>query len=243
MTTFRTRYLTCPHCSCLMYTYKVSSFYISKSICYSDGKSEDIPYFPPNEEVGICSECKKTFWEEDVLLDIDQMEGDYPNKLTVHDLDIALHENSNYEIAIWYFDLLKNEFARTKSQKIYLHFKIWHILNDQIRPLNKTFFYYIKGRNLKKAINVLLPQQRKNKFPEKIQKLFLENLNRLIEIFEITNDEDKLLFAEMHRELGDYAKSLQLLNEIKSENKNRIYRQIEQANKRKNSLVINVNKF
>jgi hypothetical protein len=226
-----------------MYTHELLSYFISDSVNYSDGKHETSSFLPSNDKIGICFKCKKAFWKEDSLMENQFMEGNYPNNLTITDLEIAIGENSNYKIAIWYSDLLKNEFAKTKEKEIYLRFKIWHILNDNLRTHNKNFFYYLKGVDLKKAINVLLQKHRNKKLPNKSQKLFIENLERLIEIFEITNDDDKLLIAEMHRESGNFLEASQLLKEIKTENKNRIYRQIKQANKIKKSLVINVNKF
>lgn len=240
MTTFRTRYLICPNCKCTMYTYELSSFYVSKSIYYSDGKSEFIPFTTPYEEIGICPECKNAFWKEDVL-DIEQMEGEYPNLLSINDLDIALSENSKYEIAKWYDHLLKKGFAETKNREIQIRIKIWHILNDINRNSENNLFYKFKNSIIINTISPLFNFNNKNKFPPNIKKLFDDNLNRLIETYDTKNDENKLLKAEMHRELGDFLGASVLLNEIKSENRNHHYHQIKKVNNRKKSIVICVN--
>jgi hypothetical protein len=141
--------------------------------------------------------------------------------------DIESHENiSDYEgnedppYIRW---LYEEEFLRAISlgiyrnekEEIYLRTHLWWILNNKFRVEDR-----MKPKN--------------EQFPEKLYK---ENLNILLKLRQSEDSPDLLLQAEIHRELGNFDKALELLKEVKDEHHKDICRQITEKARQFNPFV------
>lgn len=239
MTTFRTLYLTCPNCSCQIYNYELGSYLVLNSTVFSDGKTEYSPLILFDEEILICSNCKKEFWKEDALINdnINNFnEDNLPKAMDIYDLHFALDSIFPFKFANYYKQLLNNGFANTKKREILLRIKLWHLLNDKIRNSSDICDLFFKGEFIK-FISQLKSKYSKASLPKNIKILFKENLHKLIEIYKPTNDDEQLMLAEMHREIENFSEATSILNEIEDQKNNKTLRQIANAIKKKKTKV------
>lgn len=235
MTTFGTQILVCPHCSNKMYSYVLTSYYVHSSILFSDGHADCSPLNLPDSRILICTECKLEFWREDALLE-DENPGfsnpDLPEAKDIDDSLLAFDSNPMSNRISYISALLEKGFADTVDKEIYLRIELWHLLNNKIRyKPNGIIDNLLKG-NLKEVFSG------QAEMPEAIKNLFNSNLEKLINVYIPENDGERLLLAEMYRELGDFNKALKLLEEIKHHNNEDHIKQIVKATKRKISKVI-----
>ncbi len=235
MTTFGTQILVCPHCSNKMYSYVLSSYYVHSSILFSDGQADCSPLNLPDSSILICTECKLEFWRDDALLEdenTDFSDSDLPEAKDINDLDFAFEPDFLSKRIAYYFSLLEKGFANTLDREIYLRIELWHLLNNKIRYKPTGIIDNLLKGNLKEVFSG------KEEMPEAIKNLFNSNLEKLINVYIPENDGERLLLAEMYRELGDFNKALKLLEEIKHHNNEDHIKQIVKAAKRKISKVI-----
>ncbi len=239
MTTFNIITLTCPNCKSKMQTYELMSYHVHSSIIYSDGKVESNPSTPNNKSILVCPVCNKAFWNEDAVHEEFDYEKDekLPNAMDVYDLPFAFEDDFSAKLVDYYFDLLNNGFASSNNNEIFLRIEIWHLLNNKIRYKPKTIFSNIKKYGFKQAVKTI-ENSRKAKldFNSKI-KQFDGNLKQLISIFIPEFDEEKLMLAEMHRELGQFKMAYTLLKEIDKSKNPLAHRQILNAVKKEKKEV------
>ncbi len=70
------------------------------------------------------------------------------------------------------------------------------------------------------------------------KKLFIDNLQKLINIFTVENDDDRLLLAEMYRELGDFKSAKKTLKQIKELIDTKSFRKIYWETKWRRAKVV-----
>ena len=83
-----------------------------------------------------------------------------------------------------YHRALKYGMADTPEREIYIRVRLWWLSNDPVRT----------GKGA----------------PETFGRV--ENLTRIAELLDITEDENRIMLAEIHRELGDFQKAKDLLD-------------------------------
>jgi uncharacterized protein YbaR (Trm112 family) len=216
------------------------SYHVNSSKVYSDGLTISLPPTPANNSILICPECNKAFWFDDAKTE-ESYKEEYPQAKDVHDLPFAFEDNFSVKLAGFYLDLLEDGFASSIEKEIYLRNGIWQLLNNKIRSKPNSFFYNLKNFSYKYALRNI-GQEKKNKLEfEKNIDFFNENLKQLISIFEAEEDDQKLLLAEMYRELGAFENAEMLLGEITELKHDSCYAQISKAIKNKNQFVFKIN--
>lgn len=94
----------------------------------------------------------------------------------------------------YYVEALNRGVCNTKEREIYLRKKVWWALNDIIRYAPDKLS--------------LTPQQNET---------FKNNLYKLLELLDENTPSDKIVLSEIYRELGDFEKAEQLLEDIPEE--------------------------
>lgn len=240
MTTFSTRIIQCPLCKNMMSTYQLNSYTVFKSTVYSDGKIVSNPPIMHDKRILICSECKKPFWTDDAIIeneDSDLNIDELPNANDVHDLPFAFETDFSTKLAEYYSELLSQGFANTVDREVYLRTDLWQLLNNNIRnkPVNKVKDIIIG------IVREVIPQNNTIEETDKTTELFENNLKKLIKLYEPNNNDDLLLLAEMHRELGNFSKASSVLEKIKDIDNNFAYKEIFEAIKLKKKEVFKLN--
>ena len=216
------------------------------SEAYSDGY---IDYNPPvsfNPHVIFCRHCKKPIWYEDIdFIDFgtyDEIERNGAVKsCDIFDLPMTRESNYNYNIAAYYSGLIDEGFVDTDGKEIKLRFEIWHLLNNFNRFRTAVWFTHFIHARFRIAFKMLKEwKQRRNEVHDS-DKLFRKNLKRLCEIYQPANEEEKLLQAEMFREMRNFNTANKLMLEINDLNSTNAYRKINRAIKLRKSRVIKLN--
>lgn len=189
--------LTCPYCAKYVQTLEILSYHVFESILFSDGKADTTPIIPNTSRILICPECDKNFWKDDAKQILDSKIDIYNIRSVSVPGDLFVVRNSEDLLgqARYYCKLLKDNFADNNERESYLRILLWHELNDIVR-------YNI-------PVNTIILEERES--------LLRENLLNLIKIFNPTYEEEKLLLAEMYRELGDFDFAEKILEEIKEQ--------------------------
>lgn len=219
MTTFQAIQLTCPLCQKPMGHYELTSYFVGSSTVFSDGKVEHDGSFFENKILIVCPHCAQVFWRDDAREEEIQYSGEeeeLPFSNSVYDLEFARKEDFPQGMINFYGDLLEKGFADNKNREIYLRMQLWRTINDLIRyqqPLYKAIDSYVvksPTRFIKSRISTHL-------IFKKYRKLHHANLKRLIELFQPIDENEKVMQAEMYREMGNRKAALQILNELKSQ--------------------------
>lgn len=217
MTLLDTAILTCPECAKYVQTIEVLSFHIFESVVFSDGKADTTPIMPNTSRILICPECRKEFWLEDAKQVLNEDLNLEKIKHIVHPSDLFSVKNSDdlLGLANYYQQLLDNNFAKNRQNESYLRVKLWHELNDIVRY------------NIPVKLKILEEREKMNEV----------NLVNLVKIFNPVYVEEKLMQAEMYRELGEFDFAIELLNEINDDFVDDKKLQLLSACKKKNKQV------
>jgi tetratricopeptide (TPR) repeat protein len=235
MTTFGTQVLVCPHCGNKMYSYMLTSYYVHSSVLFSDGHVDRSPPVFPDSRILICTECKLEFWRDDACLEDENgnfSNTDLPEAKDIHDSIFAFDADVMSDRITYYSGLLERGFANTVDNEIYLRIEIWHLLNHNLRYKPSGVVDSLLKGNLKEAFSG------EEEIPEAVKPLFKSNLEKLINVYIPENDNERLMLAEMYRELGNFEKALSILEEIDDIKNENCFKEIKKAIKRKNSKVI-----
>ncbi len=197
MTLIDNTILTCPYCAKYVQTLEILSYHVFESILFSDGKADTTPIIPNTSRILICPECNKNFWKDDAEQILDTKMDTYNIRSVSVPGDLFVVRNSEDLLgqARYYCKLLEDNFADNHERESYLRILLWHELNDIVR-------YNI-------PVNTIILEERES--------LLRENLLNLIKIFNPTYEEEKLLLAEMYRELGEFDFAQKILEEIKEQ--------------------------
>ncbi len=220
-----------------MSSYELTSYTVHNSVVYSDGKVVSNSPGMLNKLILICSECYAAFWKDDAVLEDDNLNnsyGEFPEAKDFHDLPFAFDSDYSIKLATYLSELLEKGFANTVEREVYLRIKLWHLLNNSSR--SDTGKIYSKLFKERKEFKI-----NRDELSQKSDTLFKDNLNRLINIYKPENDDELLMLAEMHRELGKFDQALLLLDEIENISNNNAYKKIKVASKRKQYRVFKIN--
>ncbi len=113
-----------------------------------------------------------------------------------------------------YFKALENNMAETDSEESYIRQHIWWSYNDRVR----------EGRELFAG--------------DRDETLWAENLKRLLHLLEVSDSKYKTLIAEIYRNLGDFEKSIAILEAIEASHLDWIRERLIEECRQQNKLVV-----
>lgn len=216
MTTFQPIILKCPLCNQKMHHYELTSYTVFHSTIYSDSKTITNSFADNNSAIRICASCNKAFWVDDAVIETDNpyaLVDNVPKAMDILDLPFNMSEHVIENMIKFYENLLKQGFAYSNEKKYYLRIRLWWAINDLIR-------YRMPGLKMFKELvhfhvfwNYLKNHYKQRQVFKNFNMLFSENLLQLISLTDIKSDEDYILMAEMHRELGRFKKARAIINE------------------------------
>ncbi len=186
----------CPHCIKLISRRSLLSGNSNGIKVYSDGKSIK-PMAPEFPIITKCTDCKNIFWIKDA-----KQIGSYEHRLFGDgDEENTKKEWKEAESAskLSVYDLISvlgTEITKTKDLEIYIRERIWWGFNDRVRD-NKILFT-----------------------SEKDKMLYTENIKNYIPLLDSNNINDLFTIAELYRNIGNFEKCKELLNEIKDDEVN-----------------------
>lgn len=154
-----------------------------------------------------CNNCSKFFWRQKAEI----VEKDYEED-TIKQYWKAAEpiEFLNMEEL---FESLKSDAISSDNNSAFIRQRIWWIYNDRVREGKELFIDEADENNWRK------------------------NLLRLKDFSDTAKDTQKLLVAEMNRNLGNFNECLELLNSIKDDSLNWIVEKFRELCNKKETLV------
>ena len=187
----------CPSCTKLLKKKTLLTWNTLGAKSYSDGKviSGMSPEYPI---ITICPRCKTIFWMDEETLVGEywyQNENkkwknlDYADFLTIEESFIALE---------------RNIFA-IKGDEYFIRNHILWSFNDRVRKENKLFVFSFRGkvREKEKLFN-----------SDYEQALYENNIKSMITLLKGDTDNDKIMLAELNRNLGNFNLCMELLRKL-----------------------------
>jgi predicted RNA-binding Zn-ribbon protein involved in translation (DUF1610 family) len=203
----------CPNCGKLTGSFSVISMNDFGATSYSDGYTRGIMY-SDSPEIAKCKKCRTFYWlkKENII--------GYYGPLTVNSKwskapEPELLEKNDYIKA------LKRKVYRNKDEERYIRNKVWLAFNSKMRgdiPEDALIF----------------------KKDEKT--LYESNCKRLIKLYNMANIDEKLIIAELHRNLGSFSESIEILKTIKLKDYIWIKKLLIKECEKKNKKVIKLTK-
>jgi len=145
------------------------------------------PMLPEVPNLIECKKCRNIFWLSKTKKIGDYSWGDDPNPLW-ENADLA-----DFLSIHNYFKALKANVAENQNEELFIRKRIWWSYNDRLR----------KGGKLFRFINDEVRWE--------------ENIHRLLELLDIEQVDQKIMIAELHRNLGDFERCMELINSIEDE--------------------------
>lgn len=142
------------------------------------------PMLPEFPNLTECKKCRNIFWLSKTKKIGEYSWGDEPNPLW-ENADLAEFLSIHS-----YFKALKANVSVNQNEELYIRKRIWWSFNDRLR----------KGMKLFKFVN------------EEVR--WKENIDRLLELLNIDQDDQKIMAAELHRNLGEFERCMELINSI-----------------------------
>jgi hypothetical protein len=190
--------IKCPKCSLIAKNFSIASTFTFSITTWTDGRIYN-PLFPDVPIVTKCTDCGYVYWVDDNIIgsmNPFNTESVYPEAWKeARYIDINTIQD--------YIEAIKLGIGITKQKELDIRKRLWWSINDLHRNTDST----------KVDLDVDLIEQH-----------FVSNLKGLYEILDPSKYEDRILRAEILRELGDFADSIQILNNDIPE----AYRQITQ---------------
>ncbi|OFX58603.1 MAG: hypothetical protein A2066_10385 [Bacteroidetes bacterium GWB2_41_8] len=131
-----------------------------------------------------CKKCRNIFWLSKTKEKGEYSWGDESNPHW-ENADVAEFLNIHN-----YFRALQLNVAESKNEELFIRKRIWWSFNDRGRNGGKLFKFVNDGIRWK------------------------ENIDRLLQIFDIGDITQKVMIAELNRNLGDFDKCMELINSI-----------------------------
>jgi len=182
--------IECPACHAPARVQTLESGNTLGATLWTDGKMI-APMLPEFPELTSCRNCGSYFWISDAKV-LAELERRHPESRA-----IPAHWESAEVVkelsAAEYLEALETGVARKREQELYIRLHAWWAANDSYRSSGKT--------TRKKSTN---PPQRS---PEATM-----NLERLLDLLDVTDPEERLMKAEVLRELGRFDGALELFD-------------------------------
>jgi len=154
-----------------------------------------------------CKACDLFFWLKD--------ENQINTKHSLFDDD---DERENYDRAKFlsaseYNEAIRLRVFKNKKEQIFLRIQLWRAFNDRIRHREDLFL------------------------AENDKEIYESNCLKLLELLDVNNIDDKIMIAELFRNLENYEKCKEILSSLDEEN-NWIKEKLEKECSRNNKFVI-----
>lgn len=203
--------IKCPHCSNLLSKRSLRTGNTIGSKLYSDTKRIS-PMLPDFPAITKCEKCRNIFWVSDA-----KEIGSYEFDATPLRKEWENAQRVTFLSYMEYYKVLNTDLIRSKEDEIFIRTRILWEYNDSYR----------KGRTSHES--------EEGKIKKK------ENIEALIALLDINDVNQKLLMAELYRNLCNFDEAINLLNTNDDEKLKWIKeRMIEECNKQ-NSLVFQLN--
>jgi len=148
------------------------------------------PMLPEFPAITICSRCKNIFW-----LDKAKEIGSY-NILRPLDEEWSDAEEATFLSIDEYLLALDNKLAGNVEEELYIRLRIWWGFNDRVRNGEELF----------------------NNENEKSN--WLNNSDRLLELLDYNDVNERIMIADLNRNTGNFKKCLEIINSIESNDLN-----------------------
>ncbi len=159
-----------------------------------------------------CNQCQNIFWVADA-----KEIGSYEMVAYPVRKEWANAQRVTFLSYMEYYSVLKTDLIRSKEDEIFIRTRILWEYNDSYRK-GRTTHESEDGKMIKK-----------------------ENIEALLALLDKTNENQKLFMAELYRNIGQFEKSLELLNSVHHEKLNWIKNRMIEECEKKNTLVFQVN--
>lgn len=185
----------CPHCENLLKRGSLTSGNTFNSKLYSDGK-QVAPMLPDFPNLTKCKKCNNIFWLSD-LKPIGEY-GKYRGYEGRNNIEKSLWEIAESVTFLDVYELFRalkmtDDLKREKNIRIW----IWWAFNDRIRE---------EGNNLFVDTND--------------QKLWEENCKDLLNVLDDADFNEKLMIADLYRNLGEFDRCIEIIDSIEHDNLN-----------------------
>jgi len=220
----------CPQCDNCISVGSLMSGNTFGAKLYSDGKcvAGMMPEFP---KITRCSKCKTIFWISKakkigqrgfVVTDI--LEG------TIEDQKYQNAQTARFLSLQQYILALEIPIYTSFEEEFYIRKRLWWYSNDRVRDgkiSTRLLWYFIDRLRDGKSLFI---------FGFNRRRLF-ENTNRLLVLLYATNDNEKVMLAELYRNLGHFEKCMDILNSIEDPEFNSIKAAFKKKCNDKNTKV------
>ncbi|HXG21431.1 MAG TPA: hypothetical protein VNN62_20450 [Methylomirabilota bacterium] len=181
------RIIACPHCGFLARQHTLLSGNTIGAILWSDGKME-APMLPEFPAVTKCRGCKRFYWVDEA-----EVKGElkpFGSKSKRVPKEWMRAEPIEHLTIDEYIEALDAGVGTNVEKERYLRVHFWWAVNDIVR------------RNP----NAKIP----TRYIEKLH----ENLRKLFALLDERNPKDRIMKAEIAREMGDFAQAIRLLEDV-----------------------------
>ncbi len=179
--------VACPHCGALMRQHSLTSGNTAGAVLWSDGKQE-APMLPEFPAVTRCHGCSKFFWVQDA-----PVRGEIPFLASELDKIPPAWTGAPVVAALTrdeYIEAFDAHLARTPEQERYLLLHYWWAVNDPIR----------RGKQ--------------REIGKRYRRTLEDNLLKLCNLLGEKEPEERLIKAEIARELGYFDQTLRLVKNL-----------------------------
>lgn len=183
----------CPNCEFLILSISFISFNNFGASSYSDGQVI-APMLPNIPNLTKCKRCNAIFWLNKLEVFSYEFWEEFNNPLAI------LLNPTNYkeDEACWaehleideYFEALEKNIFENKEEEIYIRKRIWWLYNDRLKMGQKIF----------------------NGEEDELQ--WKENLNKLLNLLDVSDIDQRIMAAEIYRNFGEFEKCINLIESI-----------------------------
>ena len=198
----------CPNCKKLTGSYSVTSCNNFGATSYSDGYTRGMMY-AEDAEIGKCPECDTIFW-------FDENEIGAYGPLTINK-EWAEAPDPEALNGDEYSEVLKKKMYKNKDQERYLRNHMWLCFNNNMR---------------------CGPSEGKPVFTKKDEASYQSNCKKLIKLLNMDDTDDRMLIAELHRNICNFEESAEILKSIKNKNYAWMIKLLLKECKKKNRMTI-----
>ncbi len=206
----------CPNCGNLLKRGSLMSGNTIGMQIFSDGKSE-APMLPDFPDLTKCTKCNTIFWLSK-LKEIGTYEwGDKENP------SWANADNVEFLNVEDYFRAIDEGLAENRQEELFIRQSIWWKYNDRIR----IFF-----------------KMRKHETPyvnENDEIKWRENCSKLMNLLDPSDLDQKIMIAEIKRNLGNFEDCLDIIKQINDKNLNWLKTTLINECKKGNRWVVRLN--
>ena len=209
----------CPKCPNRISNSSMTSGNFIGGKSYSDGKNVS-PMSSPFLVITICSKCSAIFWLSKAK-EVDRY--DFMSRRWDQLADVR---SARFLSIQEYFIALETNVAETAEEEFYKRKSIWWAFNDKFSGGRMTLAFFDPKKN-----NEFLHDN------EIAQKLYIENIKRMLNLIDPTNVNQLKLTAELNRNIGNFEKCLSILERIDDPDLDKIKAAIKKECEDKNTKV------